>query len=74
MRRMTLGLACALAAAAFTAAPAGAEEPPKYCDPGPCLEDVVAQRIAQLRELGTDDVMFILRCVGDSLSGAACHQ
>ena len=54
MRRISLAV-MATAAMAFTAAPAGAEEP-QYCDPGPCVKDV----------------LWAVECTGYALGGNPC--
>ena len=76
MSRIRLSVAAAVVAASFAAAPAGAgaaeDQPP--CDPGPCVKDVLIEKVRDLTLPTTEDVIFIVRCVGDSLGGNSCHQ
>ncbi len=71
MRRISLAVAAA-AAMAFTAAPAGAEEP-QYCDPGPCVKDVLIQKIQDLKsDDAVDRVLWAVECAGYALGGNPC--
>jgi hypothetical protein len=71
MRRISLAVAAA-AAMAVTAAPAGAEEP-QYCDPGPCVQDVLIQKVQDLKSGDTvDRLLWAVECAGYSLGGNPC--
>lgn len=63
-------VAVAIAASAATAAPAGAAQDPPRCDPGPCIGDALQQKLEPV----TEEAIWVVRCIGDSLGGNACHQ
>ena len=71
MRRISLAV-MATAAMAFTAAPAGAEEP-QYCDPGPCVKDVLIDKVQELNSKDVvEDVLWAVECTGYALGGNPC--
>jgi 3-oxoacyl-ACP reductase-like protein len=73
MSRTRLAMAAAVVAAAVSTAapaPAGAAQDPPYCDPGPCITYVIQQKVADT----TEEVIWAVRCIGDSLGGNSCHQ
>ena len=72
MRRVHLSLAAVLAAAAFTAAPAGAAQDPPPCDPGPCPADVLVEKVEDLSGPTVDRVIWAVTCIGYSLGGNPC--
>jgi hypothetical protein len=74
MRRLTMTIAAVAAATAFSAAPAGAAEEQPPCDPGPCIKDVLLEKVRDATLPTTDDVIWTVKCVGDALGGASCHQ
>ena len=71
MRRTLLTLGATALVAAFAATPAGAA-PPEYCDPGPCIDDVLIEKLKGLTAPTVDEVVWAVRCIGDSLGGNAC--
>jgi hypothetical protein len=72
MRRVHLSLTAALAAAAFTAAPAGAAQDPPPCDPGRCPVDVLIEKVEGLSAPTVDKVIWAVECTGYALGGNPC--
>ena len=76
MSRIRMSIAAAVVAASFAAAPAGAgaaQDPPP-CDPGPCIKDVLIDKVNDLTLPTTEKVIWAVKCIGDSLGGNACTQ
>jgi hypothetical protein len=73
MRRSLIAVGAVALATAF-AAPAGAAQDQPPCDPGPCVKDVVLEKVRDATVPTTDDIIWAVRCIGDSLGGNSCHQ
>ena len=72
MRRFTIVVASALAAAAFTAAPASAAEEVPRCDFIPCPLDIVRDKVDDLAGPTADKVVWAVTCAGYALGGNPC--
>jgi hypothetical protein len=70
--RRTILATLVVASVAFTAAPAGAAQDPPPCDPGPCVKDVLIQKVEDLSAPTADKLIWTVTCAGYALGGNPC--